>query len=109
MFKTLFTDDDQCDLGTENPDNIAETGIDVIAKPKGKRPSSSDPAQRWREDVDSNCLIACYLLNQTCAVLCILDEVEMHRLRCQRRWKHQPLVPPGSVITAKSPLLRTIK
>jgi chromosome segregation protein len=35
VFKTLFTDDDQCDLILETPDNLAESGIDVIAKPKG--------------------------------------------------------------------------
>ncbi|RYZ18240.1 MAG: chromosome segregation protein SMC, partial [Chitinophagaceae bacterium] len=40
VFKTLFTEDDQCDLILENPDNLAETGIDIMAKPKGKRPSS---------------------------------------------------------------------
>src|SRR6185295_962923 len=40
VFKTLFTEDDQCDLVLETPDNIAESGIDVIAKPKGKRPTS---------------------------------------------------------------------
>ena len=40
VFKTLFTEDDQCDLILENPENLAETGIDVLAKPKGKRPAS---------------------------------------------------------------------
>lgn len=40
VFKTLFTEDDECDLVLENPDNLAETGIDITAKPKGKRPSS---------------------------------------------------------------------
>ncbi|MFL5787709.1 MAG: chromosome segregation protein SMC, partial [Flavisolibacter sp.] len=40
VFKTLFTEDDQCDLILENPENLAETGIDIMAKPKGKRPSS---------------------------------------------------------------------
>ena len=37
VFKALFTEDDQCDLVLENPENLAETGIDVVAKPKGKR------------------------------------------------------------------------
>ncbi|MEJ0101488.1 MAG: hypothetical protein WDO19_02535 [Bacteroidota bacterium] len=40
VFKTLFTEDDQCDLVLDNPENLAETGIEVIAKPKGKRPTS---------------------------------------------------------------------
>ncbi|MCH5689369.1 hypothetical protein LWM68_37100 [Niabella sp. W65] len=40
VFKSLFTEDDQCDLVLENPENLAETGIDVMARPKGKRPTS---------------------------------------------------------------------
>jgi chromosome segregation protein len=31
VFQTLFTEDDQCDLVLENPDNLAETGIDIVA------------------------------------------------------------------------------
>ena len=41
VFKALFTEDDQCDLILENPENLAETGIDIMAKPKGKRPAAS--------------------------------------------------------------------
>ena len=37
VFKTLFTDDDQCDLVLENPENLTESGIDVVASPPGKR------------------------------------------------------------------------
>jgi len=40
VFKALFTDEDTADLILENPENLAETGIDIVAKPKGKRPSS---------------------------------------------------------------------
>ncbi|MEI9908918.1 MAG: chromosome segregation protein SMC [Bacteroidota bacterium] len=38
VFQTLFTEDDQCDLVLENPENLAETGIEVIAKPKVNAP-----------------------------------------------------------------------
>jgi chromosome segregation protein len=40
VFKALFTDEDTADLILDKPDNLAETGIDIVAKPKGKRPSS---------------------------------------------------------------------
>ncbi|HEX8332281.1 MAG TPA: chromosome segregation protein SMC, partial [Segetibacter sp.] len=40
VFKALFTEEDMGDLVLENPENLAETGIDIIAKPKGKKPSS---------------------------------------------------------------------
>ncbi len=40
VFKALFTEDDTADMVLENPENLAETGIDIVAKPKGKRPTS---------------------------------------------------------------------
>jgi len=38
VFKSLFTEEDTADMVLENPENLAETGIDIVAKPKGKRP-----------------------------------------------------------------------
>ncbi len=40
VFQALFTEEDTADLVLENPADLAETGIDIVAKPKGKRPSS---------------------------------------------------------------------
>src|SRR3954462_12868313 len=40
VFKALFTEEDTADLILEDPGNLAETNIDIVAKPKGKRPSS---------------------------------------------------------------------
>ena len=75
VFKTLFTDDDQCDLVMENPDNIAETGIDVIAKPKGKRPSSLTQLSGGERTLTATALLfAIYLIKP--APFCILDEVD---------------------------------
>jgi len=75
VFKTLFTDDDQCDLVLENPDNIAETGIDVIAKPKGKRPSSLTQLSGGERTLTATALLfAIYLIKP--APFCILDEVD---------------------------------
>ncbi|MFN3315772.1 MAG: chromosome segregation protein SMC, partial [Raineya sp.] len=38
VFRSLFTEEDTCDLVLVNPENPLESPIDIIAKPKGKRP-----------------------------------------------------------------------
>ena len=75
VFQTLFTADDQCDLVLENPDDIAETGIDVIAKPKGKRPASLSQLSGGERTLTATALLfAIYLIKP--APFCILDEVD---------------------------------
>ncbi|MCX6319568.1 MAG: chromosome segregation protein SMC [Bacteroidetes bacterium] len=75
VFKSLFTEDDQCDLVLENPDNISESGIDVIAKPKGKRPSSLTQLSGGERTLTATALLfAIYLIKP--APFCILDEVD---------------------------------
>ncbi len=75
VFKTLFTEDDQCDLILENPEDLAETGIDVIAKPKGKRPSSLTQLSGGERTLTATALLfAIYLIKP--APFCILDEVD---------------------------------
>ena len=75
VFQTLFTEDDQCDLVLENPDDIAETGIDVIAKPKGKRPASLSQLSGGERTLTATALLfAIYLIKP--APFCILDEVD---------------------------------
>ena len=75
VFKTLFTEDDQCDLVLENPDNLAETGVDIIAKPKGKRPSSINQLSGGERTLTATALLfAIYLIKP--APFCILDEVD---------------------------------
>ena len=75
VFKSLFTEDDQCDLVLENPENLAESGIDVIAKPKGKRPSSLTQLSGGERTLTATALLfAIYLIKP--APFCILDEVD---------------------------------
>ncbi len=75
VFKSLFTEDDQCDLVLENPEDIAETGIDVIAKPKGKRPASLSQLSGGERTLTATALLfAIYLIKP--APFCILDEVD---------------------------------
>ncbi len=75
VFQTLFTEDDQCDLILENPENLSETGIDVIAKPKGKRPTSLTQLSGGERTLTATALLfAIYLIKP--APFCILDEVD---------------------------------
>ncbi len=75
VFQSLFTADDQCDLILENPDNLAETGIDIIAKPKGKRPSSINQLSGGERTLTATALLfSIYLIKP--APFCILDEVD---------------------------------
>jgi chromosome segregation protein len=75
VFKSLFTEDDQCDLILDNPDNLAETGIDIMAKPKGKRPSSIGQLSGGERTLTATALLfAIYLIKP--APFCILDEVD---------------------------------
>ncbi len=75
VFKALFTEEDQCDLILENPENLAETGIDIIAKPKGKRPSSITQLSGGEKTLTATALLfAIYLIKP--APFCILDEVD---------------------------------
>jgi chromosome segregation protein len=75
VFQTLFTADDQCDLVLENPENLAESGIDVIAKPKGKRPTSLTQLSGGERTLTATALLfAIYLIKP--APFCILDEVD---------------------------------
>jgi chromosome segregation protein len=75
VFKTLFTGDDQCDLVLESPENLAESGIDVVAKPKGKRPTSLTQLSGGERTLTATALLfAIYLIKP--APFCILDEVD---------------------------------
>ena len=75
VFKTLFTEDDQCDLVLEDPNNVAESGIDVVAKPKGKRPTSLTQLSGGERTLTATALLfAIYLIKP--APFCILDEVD---------------------------------
>ena len=75
VFKALFTEDDQCDLILENPDNLAETSIDIMAKPKGKRPSSINQLSGGERTLTATAMLfAIYLIKP--APFCILDEVD---------------------------------
>ncbi|MBL7698154.1 MAG: chromosome segregation protein SMC [Chitinophagaceae bacterium] len=75
VFKALFTEDDTADLILENPENLADTGIDIVAKPKGKRPSSITQLSGGEKTLTATALLfSIYLIKP--APFCILDEVD---------------------------------
>jgi len=75
VFKALFTEEDTADMVLENPENLAETGIDIVAKPKGKRPSSISQLSGGEKTLTATALLfAIYLIKP--APFCILDEVD---------------------------------
>ncbi len=75
VFQALFTEDDTADMILENPENLAETGIDIVAKPKGKRPSSISQLSGGEKTLTATALLfAIYLIKP--APFCILDEVD---------------------------------
>ncbi|HEX5554018.1 MAG TPA: chromosome segregation protein SMC [Chitinophagaceae bacterium] len=75
VFKTLFTEEDEADMILSDPENLAETGIEIIAKPKGKRPSAITQLSGGEKTLTSTALLfAIYLIKP--APFCILDEVD---------------------------------
>ncbi len=75
VFKALFTEEDTADMILVDPENLAETGIDIIAKPKGKRPSSIGQLSGGEKTLTATALLfAIYLIKP--APFCILDEVD---------------------------------
>jgi chromosome segregation protein len=75
VFKALFTEEDTADMIMVDPTNLADTGIDIIAKPKGKRPSSITQLSGGEKTLTATALLfAIYLIKP--APFCILDEVD---------------------------------
>lgn len=75
VFQSLFTEDDTADMILEDPENLAETGIDIQAKPKGKRPTSITQLSGGEKTLTATALLfAIYLIKP--APFCILDEVD---------------------------------
>lgn len=75
VFRTLFTEDDKCDLILLDDDNPLESKIDIIAKPKGKRPQIIDQLSGGEKTLTATALLfSLYLLKP--APFCIFDEVD---------------------------------
>jgi len=75
VFQALFSEEDKADLSLTDPDNIADSSIEIYAQPKGKRPSTLTQLSGGEKTLTSTAfLFAIYLIKP--APFCILDEVD---------------------------------
>lgn len=75
VFRSLFTEEDTCDLKLVDPENPLESAIDIMAKPKGKRPLTINQLSGGEKTLTAiSLLFAIYLLKP--APFCIFDEVD---------------------------------
>ena len=75
VFRSLFTEGDECDLRLVDPNNPLESEIDIIAKPKGKRPLTINQLSGGEKTLTATALLfSMYLLKP--APFCIFDEVD---------------------------------
>jgi chromosome segregation protein len=75
VFHALFTQDDHADMKLVDPENLAETGIEIYAQPKGKKPSTITQLSGGEKTLTSAAfLFAIYLIKP--APFCVLDEVD---------------------------------
>ncbi|MGB4974906.1 MAG: chromosome segregation protein SMC, partial [Cyclobacteriaceae bacterium] len=75
VFRSLFSEGDDCDLKLTDPTKPLESDIEIIAKPKGKRPLSINQLSGGEKTLTATALLfSMYLLKP--APFCIFDEVD---------------------------------
>ena len=75
VFRSLFTEEDTCDLVLQNPAEPLESGIDIMARPKGKRPLTINQLSGGEKTLTAiSLLFAIYLIKP--APFCIFDEAD---------------------------------
>lgn len=75
VFRSLFTEGDECDLRLVDPTNPLDSEIEIIAKPKGKRPLTINQLSGGEKTLTATALLfSMYLLKP--APFCIFDEVD---------------------------------
>lgn len=75
VFRSLFTEDDDCDLILKEGYDPLEADVEIIAKPKGKKPQVIDQLSGGEKTLTAMALLfALYLIKP--APFCILDEVD---------------------------------
>ena len=75
VFRSLFTEDDDCDLLIVDENNPLESSIEIMAKPKGKKPLTINQLSGGEKTLTATSLLfAIYLLKP--APFCIFDEVD---------------------------------
>jgi chromosome segregation protein len=75
VFRSLFNEGDDCDLKLADPSKPLDSEIDIIAKPKGKRPLTINQLSGGEKTLTATALLfSMYLLKP--APFCIFDEVD---------------------------------
>jgi chromosome segregation protein len=75
VFRSLFNEEDSCDLILTDPQRPLDSDIDIIAKPKGKRPLSINQLSGGEKTLTATAILfSLYLLKP--APFCIFDEVD---------------------------------
>ncbi|MEL6254832.1 MAG: AAA family ATPase, partial [Bacteroidota bacterium] len=75
VFRSLFSEDDSCDLLLLDEDNPLESEISIIARPKGKRPLTIKQLSGGEKTLTAVALLfSIYLIKP--APFCIFDEVD---------------------------------
>ena len=75
VFRSLFTAEDDCDLILSHPEMPLESSIQIMAKPKGKKPQSVNQLSGGEKTLTVTALLfAIYLYKP--APFCIFDEVD---------------------------------
>lgn len=75
VFRGLFTPEDDCDLILTDPNDLLETKVEIIAKPKGKRPQTINQLSGGEKTLTAISLLFALYLHKP-APFCILDEVD---------------------------------
>jgi chromosome segregation protein len=75
VFRSLFTEEDKCDLKLVDPTNPLDSEIEIMAQPKGKRPLTINQLSGGEKTLTAiSLLFSIYLLKP--APFCIFDEVD---------------------------------
>ncbi len=75
VFHSLFSEEDTCDLILTDEENPLEASIEIIAKPKGKKPLTINQLSGGEKTLTATALLfSLYLLKP--APFCIFDEVD---------------------------------
>jgi chromosome segregation protein len=75
VFRSLFNEEDSCDLLLTDAENPLESDINIIARPKGKRPLTINQLSGGEKTLTAIALLfSLYLLKP--APFCIFDEVD---------------------------------
>lgn len=75
VFRSLFAQDDMCDLVLTVPEHPLESQVEIVANPKGKKPLTINQLSGGEKTLTATALLfAVYLLKP--APFCIFDEVD---------------------------------